>query len=284
MKDRHIWSHRSSARKNSKKDQPPPRSFLALPTYTPVRANCSWNKLYTNELANNSSNPSDIGTVWFDDSDAEAKILEFLSTRTELSRSGTTFLDLGCGNGSLLFSLREVGDDDEDEDEDEEDGDDEAQEKSAGPWTGRMLGVDYSPQSVALANQIASSRDKDEVARMSFQEWDILAGSYSDILIASEADGWDVILDKGTFDAISLSDNQDAQGRRICEGYRERVLPLVKQGGLFIITSCNWTEKELRAWFESPGGFAMDGQVGYRTFSFGGVKGQTITTLCFRKS
>ncbi|VUC23325.1 unnamed protein product [Clonostachys rosea] len=238
-----------------------------------------WNNLYTNELANNSSNPSDIGTVWFDDSDAEAKILEFLSTRSDLSRSDTTFLDLGCGNGSLLFSLREVDDED---DEDEDDGD-EAQEKSAGPWTGRMLGVDYSPQSVALANQIASSRDKDEVAGMSFQEWDILGGSYSNILTASEAEGWDVILDKGTFDAISLSDNQDAQGRRICEGYRERVLPLVKQGGLFIITSCNWTEKELRAWFESSGGFALDGRVEYRTFSFGGVKGQTITTLCFRK-
>ncbi|CAH0043096.1 unnamed protein product [Clonostachys solani] len=236
-----------------------------------------WDNLYTSELANNSSNPSDIGTVWFDDSDAEAKILEFLSTRSDLSRSDTTFLDLGCGNGSLLFSLREVGDGD-----DEDDGD-EAQVESAGPWTGRMLGVDYSPQSVALANQIASSRDKDEAARMSFQEWDILAGSYSDILAASEAEGWDVILDKGTFDAISLSDSQDAQGRRICEGYRERVLPLVKQGGLFIITSCNWTEKELTAWFESPGGFAMDGRVDYRTFSFGGVKGQTITTLCFRK-
>jgi hypothetical protein len=106
---------------------------------------------------------------------------------------------------------------------------------------------------------------------------------------AAAAAGWDVVLDKGTFDAVSLSDEQDNQGRRICEGYGERVLQLLRAGGIFVVTSCNWTEKELREWFEAktegPGGerLRLAGRIEYPSFSFGGVKGQTISTLCFEK-
>lgn len=253
--------------------------FLFFPLY-------SWDNLYTNELSNHTENPEDIGTVWFDDSDAEAKILQFLSTRTELSRADTSFLDLGSGNGSLLFSLRSSEEDSDLDDDEEEGGDEET--KIQQPWTGHMLGVDYSPQSVSLARQIASTRADDlpEADKLSFQQWDLLAGPFSDVLKDTQSEGWDVALDKGTFDAISLSEETDAQGRRLCEAYHDRVLPLVKRGGLFIITSCNWTEPELRSWFESPDGqgFVLDGRVEYRSFQFGGVKGQTITTLCFRKS
>jgi hypothetical protein len=101
-----------------------------------------------------------------------------------------------------------------------------------------------------------------------------------------------VVLDKGTFDAVSLSGERDGQGRRICEGYGERVLQLLRPGGIFLVTSCNWTEAELAGWFlgdpaEQPGEqgwrFAQVGKVEYPSFSFGGVKGQTISTLCFRK-
>ncbi|KLU87601.1 hypothetical protein MAPG_06598 [Magnaporthiopsis poae ATCC 64411] len=64
-------------------------------------------------------------------------------------------------------------------------------------------------------------------------------------------------------------------------------------GGLFLITSCNWTEAELRAWFEGSGSdndndndngrFEFAGSVEYPSLSFGGVKGQTISTVCFVK-
>lgn len=174
-------------------------------------------------------------------------------------------LDLGCGNGSLLFALR---------DED---------------WTGRALGVDYSPQSVALAKQVATSKqeeaEEDSSTAVEFDEWDVIAGPFSTVLNGEQVDGWDVVLDKGTFDAISLSDEKDGQGRRLCEGYRDRVLQLVKKGGIFLITSCNWTETELKSWFERTAGegFEVVGRVEYRSFSFGGVKGQTISTLCFRR-
>ncbi|KAF4992703.1 hypothetical protein FDECE_13638 [Fusarium decemcellulare] len=233
-----------------------------------------WDNLYTTEISNHAADPNDIGTVWFDDSDAEAKILEFLDRLLDpsdpdapvLSRNKTSFLDLGCGNGSLLFSLR---------DED---------------WTGRALGVDYSPQSVALATRIAASRQSEADAEsapnpVEFQEWDVIAGPFDTVLNGSQIDGWDVVLDKGTFDAISLSDQKDARGRRLCEGYRERVLHLVRKGGIFLVTSCNWTETELQSWFErrQEEGFDVAGRVEYRSFSFGGAKGQTISTLCFRR-
>ncbi|KAJ9130327.1 Protein-lysine N-methyltransferase EFM4 [Pleurostoma richardsiae] len=278
-----------------------------------------WDALYSTELTNHASNPADTGTVWFDDSDAEAKLLAFLDRHSDdpqeeeeddeeeeeeeeeergdqariapISRAAASFLDLGCGNGSLLLALRGAG------------------------WGGRMLGVDYSAQSVALARRVAAqwtpdtdAGDDDEgtIAAgaatgadgdtragtdVEFAEWDVLAGAYPSVLNGAQEAGWDVVLDKGTFDAISLSEERDsATGRRICEGYRARVVRLVRPGGLLLITSCNWTEAELKAWFEGGGDgeaeggrFEHVGRVEYPSFSFGGVKGQTISTLCFAR-
>ncbi|KAI0181005.1 putative S-adenosylmethionine-dependent methyltransferase of the seven beta-strand family [Hypoxylon sp. FL1284] len=263
-----------------------------------------WDNLYTTELANHVHDPSNIGTVWFDDSDAEAKVIEFLDDffTTESSStpsSSVSFLDLGTGNGSLLFGLRDAG------------------------WAGRMLGVDYSRQSVEFARRVARSRltgnsasdgeeeqenqDQDPgpvttaAAEVEFLEHDILRTPSSALLTGAQARGWDVVLDKGTFDAVSLSSETDAAtGHRVGGSYRARVLPLVRaDGGLFLVTSCNWTEDELRAWFvgsaaEEEGGqddddetrgwkFQEVGKVNYPSFSFGGVKGQTISTLCFKK-
>ncbi|GKT88243.1 LOW QUALITY PROTEIN: S-adenosylmethionine-dependent methyltransferase [Colletotrichum tofieldiae] len=248
-----------------------------------------WSTLYTTELTNNASNPDDRGTVWFDDSDAESKLLTYLEDLTEsapfdhsLRQSDASFLDLGCGNGSLLFALRDEG------------------------WAGRALGVDYAPQSVELARRIAaqrqasssSNKDDEDMAdagmkkrttRSRSPKWDVLNGPWETVLNGAQAQGWDVVLDKGTFDAICLSDDKDAQGRRICEGYRGRALRLVRPGGLLLITSCNWTEEELRAWFEGPanegdaGRFVAVGKVDYPSFTFGGAKGQTISSLCFQR-
>ncbi|KAI1213353.1 putative S-adenosylmethionine-dependent methyltransferase of the seven beta-strand family [Annulohypoxylon truncatum] len=270
-----------------------------------------WDNLYTTELTNHAHNPSDTGTVWFDDSDAETKLIDFLSApdlvpSLNLSQATTSFLDLGTGNGSLLFGLRDAG------------------------WAGRMLGVDYSRQSIEFARRLAQARispdssssssslsdpdsarsDDDEeragvVGRreneqpITFLEHDILRTSPAALLTSAQSRGWDVVLDKGTFDAISLSSETDpATGRRVAESYRSKIAPLVREGGLFLVTSCNWTEAELRGWFAGPAKegeegevdeetrrwrFEEVGRVKYPSFSFGGVKGQTISSLCFRK-
>ena len=261
---------------------------LGLTNRTYVPYGFSWDKLYTTELSNHAADPSDIGTCWFDDSDAEAKVVQLLADLADpdssvapgaditLDQSTTSFLDLGCGNGSLLLGLRDDG------------------------WAGPMLGVDYSTQSVSLAQRVAAQRLEDsdgDFPEVLFREWDVVAGPIPDALNTTDPASpqeWDVVLDKGTFDAISLSDETDAQGRRLNEAYRDRIWRLVRpRGGLFIITSCNWTEAELRRWFdgvggegegEQKGGLVEVARVQYRTFSFGGVKGQTISTLCFRRS
>ncbi|KGQ04573.1 hypothetical protein BB8028_0008g02050 [Beauveria bassiana] len=251
-----------------------------------------WDKLYTTEIANNAADPDDIGTVWFDDSGAEEKMLAFLdrlagvspdhsdsdtsdtdntpdfpslpaAPAAALSRETTSILDLGCGNGSILFSLRSRG------------------------WSGPLYGVDYSAHSISLASQIAASRALPDVAPIVFTEWDLLSGPPLPTILPVQT--VDLVLDKGTFDAISLNDaTEPSSGRRVCEGYKERVLPLLPVGGLFLITSCNWTEEELRGWFVAgesveDATFEEAGRVKYRTFSFGGISGQTISTLCFRK-
>jgi SAM-dependent methyltransferase len=179
--------------------------------------------------------------------------LENLSDEAAVDKADARFLDLGTGNGHLLFALRE----------------DE--------WSGPMVGVDYSAQSVRLAGTIRDSKG-DEYADITFEEWDLISQPPGTWL----GDGFDVVLDKGTFDAICLSQDTDAQGRRICEGYRERVEPLVKPGGRFLITSCNWTEEELRAWFDG-GQFRFAGKVKYASFTFGGQTGSSVVTLCFER-
>ncbi|KAI1781504.1 putative S-adenosylmethionine-dependent methyltransferase of the seven beta-strand family [Hypoxylon cercidicola] len=241
-----------------------------------------WDNLYTTELTNHAHDPSDTGTVWFDDSDAEAKVIEYLddvAPSAGLPTATASFLDLGTGNGSLLFGLRDAG------------------------WRGRMLGVDYSLRSVELARRIARSRSRSAAPEgeaepdVEFLEHDILRAPASALLAGAQSTGWDVVLDKGTFDAVSLSSETDPAhgGRRVGESYRARILPLVRDGGFFLVTSCNWTEEELRGWF--GGGkddeddeqtrrwsFVEVGKVEYPSFSFGGVKGQTISSLCFRKT
>ncbi|KAL7918118.1 S-adenosyl-L-methionine-dependent methyltransferase [Trichoderma austrokoningii] len=220
-----------------------------------------WDTLYTTELANHAANPSDTGTSWFDDSDAEARIVSFLESfaddNDDISQQEASFLDLGCGNGSLLFALRDAG------------------------WDGTMLGTDYSAQSIALAKNIAKSKEE-ELKPVHFLQWDLLNDPLSSPQsYAPPSHLFDIILDKGTFDAISLS-----SGQQPCETYRRRLLQLLRpNGGIFLITSCNWTEPELRAWFadDADGELRVVGRVDYPTFTFGGVKGQTISTLCFRR-
>ncbi|EGO58194.1 hypothetical protein NEUTE1DRAFT_82502 [Neurospora tetrasperma FGSC 2508] len=245
-----------------------------------------WDALYTREISNHASNPSDEGTVWFDDSDAENKIVQFLDEQEHelfsgiFSRDDAAIMDLGCGNGSLLFALHDDG------------------------WEGRLCGVDYSEQSVELARRVLRTRVLGEDVP-EFKVWDVLNGDFSTVqarppssqqpLEGDKNAGWDLVLDKGTFDAVSLSDSRDSRGRRICENYGARVLQLLRPGGFFLVTSCNWTEEELKGWFETDFAEVYDGtekkklglrQVGrieYPSFSFGGVKGQTISTLCFQK-
>lgn len=143
-----------------------------------------------------------------------------------------------------------------------------------------MVGVDYSAASVALCRKrlFALQSEEPHIEDIAFERWDVLR----DKPWTEWAGGFDAVLDKGTFDAISLSEEVEEGGRRVCEGYRKKVEPLVGEGGLLVVTSCNWTEKELKGWFEG-GELVAVGKVEYPVFKFGGQTGQSISTVCFRK-
>jgi SAM-dependent methyltransferase len=171
-----------------------------------------WESFYSKEIANFNSF-GDEGEIWFGE-DAEDKILEYLQDNFSKDER-LSVLDLGTGNGHLLFTLLEAG-----------------FEK----WT--FKGVDYAEQSVALARQIAISRGMQDA--VTFQKFDFLKDTWTD-----EEDSYDLILDKGTFDAISLSADTTASGERIGQSFPGRVANMLKPGGLFLITCCNWTTDEL---------------------------------------
>jgi hypothetical protein len=212
----------------------------------------------------------------------------------------TSFLDVGTGNGHFLFRLRERFPN-EDEDYEDDGGDPNGTQRiSRTRFNGRMVGTDYSQKSIEFAHRIAAS--KNILPGIEFLQHDVMASSPSALLTGPNSTGYDVLLDKGTFDAISLSSDAlpdtdtgtGNSGKRLCEGYKERILPLVKDGGVFVVTSCNWTEEELRGWFEGArdardardigkGEFVFETAIKYRSFRFGGREGQSISSVCFRK-
>ena len=182
----------------------------------------------------------------------------FRGRTEEPERAPSRFVDLGTGNGHLLFALREEDDEDR-------------------CWEGELVGVDYSETSVQLARRIALQR---EVESVRFERWDLLSDGPGSWL----ENGFDVALDKGTFDAISLMPHTESTPHP-CEIYRDRITPLITHGGFLVITSCNWTKDELLGWLAPQGGeLQYHSEAKYPTYTFGGQTGQSIVTLALRRS
>ena len=59
---------------------------------------------------------------------------------------------------------------------------------------------------------------------------------------SAELRGFDVCIDKGTYDAISLNPDKTEEGKG---RYVQALRDALKEGGFFIITSCNWTKDQL---------------------------------------
>lgn len=164
--------------------------------------------------------------------------------------SNPSILEVGSGNGTLLFALHEVG-------------------YSAK----RICGVDYSEDAIELAQAI--SRTKGEGATdITFGVCDFLKDyppPYGDSPDVLECVGiWDLIFDKGTFDAMVLS-GRDKSGHAEWERYPSRITQALGPGGYLLITcmgsyvslefstcltlflslACNFTEEELRTKFSN---------------------------------
>lgn len=211
-----------------------------------------WDDFYELETNNFKENPEDTGECWFADNDAEDKMIEFLIDNTGEYRvsSDSSMIDLGTGNGHLLFQLYEEG------------------------FHGRMVGVDYSAKSAEFAAQILQSKYP-EATNLFFEASDIFSTNWN-------PGQFDVVLDKGTLDAIALSGIVGENGQSIVQLYPKVVEKLLTKDSIFLITSCNFTQDELIQIIESEH-LKVWKTIEYPVFEFGGVKGASICSVAFVK-
>ncbi|KAJ6531917.1 S-adenosyl-L-methionine-dependent methyltransferase [Mycena capillaripes] len=215
-----------------------------------------WDSVYENELANFQEH-GDEGEIWFGFQSVE-KMVKWALEHVPPSLNASV-LEVGSGNGTLLFALVEEGYD-----------------------PSFLCGIDYSADAVKLSRAIAETTDAGE--SITFADCDFLASDpprLPHMPPGQRSDVWDLLLDKGTFDAIALGEKED-DGKSPAARYPARVARLLKPGASFLITSCNFTEDELRANFETPEtGLVYHSRIQHRTYTFGGKSGSPCSSVAF---
>lgn len=218
-----------------------------------------WDSVYEEELAN-FEEIGDEGEIWFGTESVE-KMVEWALEHVP-SSSNASILEVGSGNGTLLFSLLDAGYD---------------------PIT--LSGIDYSRGAVSLAKEIANKRGGGAPS-ISFSVCDFLQDEPK-VLDSTQGAGepgvWDILMDKGTYDAIALG-QKDENGKSPVEKYPGRVTSLLKPGGYFLITSCNFTEDELNASFATEEtNLLYHSRIQHKTYTYGGKSGSICSSVAFRK-
>lgn len=199
-----------------------------------------WDNVYEDEIQNFQQR-GDIGEVWFGKGVTQ-KVISWIIKSVDCQRTAH-IVDLGCGNGHTLMSLYERG-------------------------FRNLTGIDYSEQAVTLAKGIADAGKAD----IKFHVADIVHDAVTGITPA------DFVIDKGTFDAISLNPSVPITHSRT--KYVNFITSLLNPTGFFIITSCNWTKEELMSHFSDH--FDLVDEIASSTLSFGGKQGNRVTTLIWK--
>lgn len=135
-----------------------------------------------------------------------------------------------------------------------------------------LTGVDYSSNAIELSTRIAVDQD----LNITYKVMDLLdENSIHEQLNDAK---FDIVHDKGTYDAISLHPDNPAEKR---SKYMKHVHKMISDNGMLILTSCNWTEDELCASFQSD--FVKYKSIPSPTFMFGGKVGNVVTQIVFKK-
>jgi len=200
-----------------------------------------WENAYKLEL-NNYTDHGDVGEVWFGE-DAGQRMVNWLSEHPEYVQPSDPILDNGTGNGVLCMDMEEEGFTD-------------------------ITGIDYCQEAIDLAEKIKEESE----SQVKFQVGNILDKESS--FFKSK---FKVVTDKGTYDAISLSET--AKDDKVT--YIENTHHVLEKDGLFMITSCNWTEEELVTMFSTH--FKHLETIPTPSFMFGGKKGNSVTTVVLQK-
>ncbi|XP_050989489.1 EEF1A lysine methyltransferase 2 isoform X1 [Labeo rohita] len=198
-----------------------------------------WDDAYKRELEAY-KDIGDVGEIWFGEESMD-RVIRWMEAQN--IPENAAILDIGTGNGMFLVELAKHG-------------------------FSNLTGIDYSKAAVELTVNIL---EEEGLKNVKIQVEDFLNPS-------TELKGFDVCIDKGTFDAISLSpeDREEAKKR-----YVNSLRTVTQPGGFFIITSCNWTKEQLLQIF-TPG-FELVRELPTPRFQFGGVTGNSVTALVFKR-
>ncbi|KAG8746208.1 hypothetical protein FRC10_005724 [Ceratobasidium sp. 414] len=201
----------------------------------------NWDEVYSTEIENFETD-GDEGEIWFGEETVEKmvhlpfssihRVIDFFFRTFQLEWTLTNvpatenpyILDIGTGNGIMAITLAENGYD-----------------------ATRIVGIDYSEPSIKLAKSVATGRGHPGIRYVVSD----FVNEAPPVTGEDQANKWDLLLDKGTYDAIALAEKND-DGTSLVSKYPYKIVEALKTGGLFLITSCNFTEEELKAAFGAP--------------------------------
>ncbi|XP_066528360.1 EEF1A lysine methyltransferase 2 isoform X2 [Hoplias malabaricus] len=198
-----------------------------------------WNDAYRRELKTY-KDIGDVGEIWFGEGSMK-RVIKWMENKN--IPENAAILDIGTGNGIFLVELAKYG------------------------FT-NLTGIDYSSASIELTRNIL---EEEGLINVKVQEQDFLNPS-------TGLKDFDVCIDKGTFDAISLNpEGRDAAKLQYVISLRAALKPQ----GHFVITSCNWTKEQLLQIFHPD--FELLQELPTPCFQFGGVTGNSVAALVFRR-
>lgn len=140
-------------------------------------------------------------------------MVEFVEKFEGINKDTSSILDLGCGNGYSLIQFAKAG-------------------------FKKLHGCDYSLTAIELAKKITETEELNEEIQY----------FVADVLNFQAKDQYQLIIDKGTFDAIALSNNRSEAKEKYIQTLKKILLP--SPFSYFVITSCNFTKAELLVIFQ----------------------------------